>query len=81
MMKTGIFLLLTAAVVLGCSSEPKSAESTEKYKGREETKKLQGADAAGYDGTAVRKSVDNALDKNDEHNSRLDKAGTAEAGK
>ena len=39
--------------------EPKKGE---KYQGREETMTLQGADAAGYDGKAVRKSVDNALD-------------------
>jgi hypothetical protein len=67
-----ILLLCTAAVCLaGCSTSEQ--QSAEKYQGREETRKLEGASAAGYDGTAVRKSVDNTLNKNDDHNRDLDK--------
>ena len=53
---------------MGSSSDRQSAE---KYQGREETRKLEGASAAGYDGTAVRKSVDNTLNKNHDHNRDL----------
>jgi hypothetical protein len=72
-MKSGIIILCTIAFLAGCnsSSQPQSGE---KYQGREETKKLEGASAVGYDGKAVRKSVDNTLNKNDDHNQDLDKA-------
>ena len=66
-----IQILFIAALSLGCS---KAEEQGAKYGGRSETKKLQGADAAGYDGTAIRKSVDNTLNKNDQHNESVDKA-------
>jgi hypothetical protein len=61
-------VMLMAACLLtisGCTSGQK-AES-EKYTGREETRKLEGASAVGYDGTAIRKTVDGALNKNDDH--------------
>jgi hypothetical protein len=73
-MKNRILLFCTiAALLAGCSSasQPQNGES---YQGRQETKKLEGASAAGYDGTAVRKNVDNTLNRNDDHNQELDKA-------
>ena len=64
-----VFSVITVFLA-GCSSSDRQ-QSAEKYQGREETKKLEGASAAGYDGTAVRKSVDNTLNKNDDHNRDL----------
>lgn len=66
------FLLITmmALLLFGC----RKTEEQPKYEGRSETKKLQGADAAGYDGTAIRKSVDNTLNKTDQHNETIDKS-------
>lgn len=65
-------LLLCGMLVAGCnSSQPPVAE---KYQGREETKKLEGASAVGYDGAAIRKNVDNSLNKTDDHARDLDKA-------
>lgn len=73
-MKNRIILLCTVAAFLaGCSSSSQP-QSGEKDQGREETKKLEAASAVGYDGKAVRKSVDNTLNKNDDHNQDLDKA-------
>lgn len=81
-MKNRTIMLCTIALLAGCSSssQPQSGEK-EKYQGREETKKLEGASAVGYDGTAVRKSVDNTLNKNEDHNQDLDKAVKAGADK
>jgi hypothetical protein len=79
-MKSRIIMLCTIAFLAGCSSSSQP-QSGEKYQGREETKKLEGASAVGYDGTAVRKSVDNTLNKNDDHNQDLDKAIKAGADK
>lgn len=60
------FLLLAA-----CNNNQQPA--ADRYQGRKETKQLEGASAAGYDGTAVRKSVDTLLDKNDDRKQELDK--------
>lgn len=68
-----IFACIVTAFFTACNSSTQP-QGGEKYQGREETKKLEGASAAGYDGTAVRKSVDNTLNKNDGHNQDLDKA-------
>jgi len=64
---------LIAALLAGCSSSSQP-QSSEKYQGREDTKKIEAATAVGYDGTAMRKSVDKSLNRNDAHNSELDKA-------
>lgn len=72
-----LFALLVAVLLCGCS---KTEEPGAKYEGRSETKKLQGADAAGYDGTAIRKSVDNTLNKTDQHNETVDKSLKVEEG-
>lgn len=72
-MKINLSVIGAMCVFLaGCNSGQTPAP--EKYQGREETKKLEGASAVGYDGTAIRKSVDNTLNKNDDHNQNLDNA-------
>lgn len=71
-MKTFLILICTIIPLLaGCNSSQPAAE---KYQGREGTKKLEGASAVGYDGTAIRKNVDNTLNRNDEHNQNLGNA-------
>jgi hypothetical protein len=72
-MNSRIIMLCTIVVFLaGCNSS-NQPQSGEKYQGREETKKLEGASAVGYDGKAIRKNVDNTLNKNEERNQELDK--------
>jgi hypothetical protein len=73
-MKTAI-LIFFIALLAGCNSS--QSPTREKYQGREETKKLEGASAVGYDGTAIRKNVDSTLNKNDERNQNLDNAAKA----
>ncbi|WP_243372240.1 hypothetical protein [Geotalea sp. SG265] len=72
-MKAIIVLCVIATILAGCSSSSQP-QDVEKYQGREETKKLEGASAVGYDGMAIRRNVDNTLNKNDDHNQDLDKA-------
>jgi hypothetical protein len=72
-MKNKIIMLCTIALLAGCSSSSQP-QSGEKSQGREETKKLEGASAVGYDGKAIRKNVDNTLNRTDDHNQELDKA-------
>lgn len=81
-MKNLIIFICVSVMLAGCSSssQPQS-QSKETDKGREETKKLEGASAVGYDGKAIRKSVDNTLNKNDDHNRDVDKANRPDAEK
>jgi PBP1b-binding outer membrane lipoprotein LpoB len=67
-----MMLCAIAALIAGCSSsnQPQSAQTSP---GRKETKSLEAASAAGYDGKAIRKGVDATLDKNDQHNQDLEK--------
>lgn len=70
-----IFLPLLCAIIPLLSGCPSSQNQTpEKHQGRNETKKLEGASAVGYDGAAIRKNVDNTLNRNEEHNKTLDNA-------
>ena len=41
---------------------------------QEKTKPLQAADLVGYNGTALRKSVDKIIENNDKHNKELENA-------
>jgi ABC-type Zn uptake system ZnuABC Zn-binding protein ZnuA len=41
---------------------------------QEKTKPLQAADLVGYNGTALRKSVDKIIQNNDKHNKELENA-------
>lgn len=63
----GLILCLTA-----CTAAPQEPVAV-KDQGRPETKKLEGASAVGYDGKAVRGAVDSTLNKNDDHNSNMNK--------
>ena len=67
-----IVVFCVVLALVGCNSSTQSAG--EGYQGRSETKKLEGASAVGYDGTAIRKNVDNTLNKTDDHGQELDKA-------
>jgi hypothetical protein len=68
--KPSLFIILIIITLTGCSSS--QPPIPEKYQGREETRKLEGASAVGYDGTAIRKNVDNTLNKSEEHNQNLE---------
>lgn len=64
--------------ITGCDkSQSKAGEQTKTGQppgGRAETKTLQAADLAGYDGKQLRKSVDKVLDANDQQNKNLEDA-------
>ena len=70
-MKKTIFSLIISIFLFipGCDY----LKDAENYKGRKETVDVQALDAVGYNGTAVRKSVDKVLDANDAKNSGIEK--------
>ncbi len=73
-MKISKLMFCTIGALLAGCSVSSQQQNAENYGGRRETKPIEGASAAGYDGPAIRKSVDSALDKNDSHNQELDNA-------
>lgn len=66
-------LLGLVLLVAACTTGPQEPVASKEDNGRPETKKLEAASAVGYDGKAVRGAVDSTLNKNDAHNSGLDK--------
>ncbi len=71
-----IITLAIALFVASCGCSP-GDEGKSKDTGRPETQKLKAADAVGYDGDALRKSVDNMLDKSDQQKQDLEDAQKA----
>jgi hypothetical protein len=81
--KVIVMMCAIALLLAGCSpsSPPQSQAAPQQQQGRRETKGLEGASAVGYDGKAIRRSVDTTLNKNDDRNQELEKelkAGGAE---
>ena len=73
---------LSAIIVLaaGCGSDDTAAkEASKPAEGRPETAPLEAASAVGYDGHALRKSLDKTLDAADKHNQEVQKAAEGEA--
>lgn len=67
-----VFSLIIYVLLFGCTSS-KEHPTVQKELGRPETKKLEAATVVGYDGVAVRKRVDNVLDKNDDRTKDTEK--------
>ena len=72
-----VVVIGSGMILFGCGSKeepikPVANEVPAKVDKHPETKKLEAADAAGYDGTAIRKKVDGMLDKTEENNKKLE---------
>ena len=65
-------IFLTVAFSFACQKKNADANATSGRKA-ESTKALQAADLVGYDGTRLRKSVDNIRQSNQKHDQQLDK--------
>ena len=63
---------IMAALLAGCTSSPQQPV-VQKDQGRPETKKLEAATAVGYDGAAIRRGVDNTLNKTENRTNEIDK--------
>jgi hypothetical protein len=68
----------TMLFILSCGSGSPEPKAKDVPQGRAETKMVEGASAAGYNGSQMRKKIDKTLDRNDERNKEIEKAaGTA----
>lgn len=71
------FVAITFSTILlssGCQKKTatRNPDSQSKNELNENTKPLQAADLVGYDGTKLRKSVDNITKDNDKHNKEIE---------
>ena len=66
-----ILVILATMCAWSCGDSPKDDNSD---KDRPETQKLKAADAAGYDGDALKHTVDKMLDKRDQQKKDLEDA-------
>ena len=71
-------LLIVMLFILSCGFGSPAPKAKDVPQGRAETKVVEGASAAGYNGSQMRKKIDKTLDRNDERNKEIEKAaGTA----
>jgi hypothetical protein len=73
--------ILLALFVVSCGSGSPAPKAKDIPQGRVETKALEGATAAGYNGSQMRKKIDRVLDQNDERNRAIEKGVAAAASK
>ena len=70
-------LFITILFVLSCGSGTPAPKAKDAPQGRSETKIVEGASAAGYNGSQMRKKIDKTLDRNDERNKEIEKGASA----
>jgi hypothetical protein len=68
---------ISIVFVLGCGSNNPAPKAKDVPQGRPETKVVEGATAAGYNGSQMRKKIDKTLDQNDERNKIIEKGAAA----
>jgi hypothetical protein len=68
------FLFCVLLFIAGCGSDKPEAPAPAAAPGRTETRGLEAAGAAGYDGAGVRRSVDKMLNQNDARNAETKRA-------
>ncbi len=74
-------LVCTMFFILSCGSGTPAPEAKGAPQGRPETKVVESASAAGYNGNMMRKKIDRVLDQNDERNREIEKGAAAAASK
>ena len=66
--------VFTMLFILNCGSGSPAPKAKDVPQGRSETKVVEGASAAGYNGNMMRKKIDKTLDRNDERNKEIEKS-------
>jgi ABC-type Zn uptake system ZnuABC Zn-binding protein ZnuA len=67
-------LVFAMLFVLSCGSGSPASKTQGTPQGRSETKAVEGASAAGYNGSQMRKKIDKVLDQNDARNKEIEKS-------
>ncbi len=78
-----VLIVLTGGVILGvtqCRQAPPPPAPKVIDNGRPETRSIEAADGLGYNGKAIRKQVDAALNSQDQTGQRIDKAVAEQQG-
>jgi hypothetical protein len=71
-----IYAAVTMLFILSCGSGSPAPKAKGTSEGRSETKVVEGASAAGYNGSQMRKKIDKVLDRNDERNKEIEKGAS-----
>ena len=69
-------IVISMVFVLSCGSNNPAPKTKDTPQGRAETKVVEGATAAGYNGSQMRKKIDKVLDQNDERNKEIEKGAS-----
>jgi hypothetical protein len=71
-----LVLVISIVFLMGCGSGSPVPKAKGTSEGRSETKVVEGASAAGYNGSQMRKKIDKVLDRNDERNKEIEKGAS-----
>lgn len=74
-------LFFAMLFALSCGSGSPAPKARDVSQGRPETRVVEGASAAGYNGSMMRKKIDKTLDRNDERNKEIEKTAATAASK
>jgi hypothetical protein len=70
-MRSGYLMLAAVLGLTACSKEPPPV-TPKADTGRPETRNIEGADAMGYNGKAIRQQLDNSLNTTDDYNKKVE---------
>ncbi len=77
-LQCSLVILISIGLLIGCGSGNTTPKAKGSASGRAETKNIEAASAAGYNGNQIRKKIDRVLVQNDERAQQIEKeAGSA----
>ncbi|HTZ39101.1 MAG TPA: hypothetical protein VMB77_03005 [Syntrophales bacterium] len=73
MLQCLLVIVISVGWLMGCGSGGPSPQAKDATQGRAETKVVEAASAAGYNGSQMRKKIDRVLVQNDERTKEIKK--------
>ena len=68
-----VTVAISMGLILGCGSGSPAPKAKDAAPGRPETRVVEGATAAGYNGSQMRKKIDKVIDRTEERSREIEK--------
>lgn len=68
-----LVIAISTGLIVGCGSGSPAPKAKGTPHGRPETRAVEGATAAGYNGSQIRKKIDKVIDRTEERSREIDK--------
>jgi len=80
-LQCSLVIVISIGLLMGCGSGSPSPKAKGAATGRAETKNIEAASAAGYNGSQIRKKIDRVLVQSDERTQQIEKEAGSPAPK